>query len=709
MSSAGRYTILRKIADGGMAEIFLGSQRGAAGFERPVIVKRIRTAFYADPHFRNMLIDEAHIAMSLNHSNIVQVLDLGTWGGRYFLILELVDGWDLNHVMHRSTLTNVALPPELALYITAEVCRALAYAHNKRRDGKALGIVHRDVSPHNILISDQGEVKLTDFGIATAYGKREKTTPGMVKGKVGFMSPEQASGQVLDARSDLFSVGTTLYLMVTGQRPFAAASDLESLLRTERADFPAPQQARPDLHPELAAVILKAMKRSRDERYATTDEMLLDVERVLRTAYKPVGQTELKLWLAKLSEKDGVLPIAKAPPPAEVEDSDVELIEGGDVVLSDVDSQGRPASGSSPAVSPSKEMAAAAAKVEGAAAAGVGRDELVVPLLLDKPLEPIALAAPLPTPQSTPSSTPSKSMSATPSTSPAQSAPSAPSTSSPASAASAANAASAADTSNASPPKEHRPPSKILAPAPLSGLSAPTVSSTSITQPDTPSKEFPGLALQRTPKRPRSRLWMVVLGLLGIAGTLLAVKQPWAPTNADESTTGSVAMLDPVEVDGGVESASADGGEAVEEASLALPVAESPVDAGDTEVVIADPPVVKPPEVVDAGKPVETHVTETRPPVTRPVVNRQPPPHPAAEPSAEVAIQINSTPAGAFVRVNKKLYGASPIRIRVKPGLSYDLDFDKQGYEPSQKRIYVAPKNNQTFQVAMKKKSWWSW
>src|SRR5262245_41829740 len=208
MSPSSRYTILRKIADGGTAEIFLAKQHGAHGFEKTVVLKRIFTTFYADPQFRHMLVDEAHVAMTLNHSNIVQVLDLGESEGRYFLALELVDGWTLDRVLRRSKAAGVPAPPALALYITAEVCRALAYAHGKKRsDGKPLGIIHRDISPHNVLLSEQGEVKLTDFGIAKAQTRKDNSTGKLIKGKIAFMSPEQASGQSLDARSDLFSVG----------------------------------------------------------------------------------------------------------------------------------------------------------------------------------------------------------------------------------------------------------------------------------------------------------------------------------------------------------------------------------------------------------------------------------------------------------------------------------------------------------------------
>jgi serine/threonine-protein kinase len=342
MAKHGRYKIVRKVADGGMAEIFLATQLGREGFEKPVILKRIHSTIYADPQFRNMFIDEAHISMTLSHSNIVQVLDLGLGGGRYFLAMELVDGWDLGRLVHRAAAARMPLPPELGLYITSEVCRALSYAHSKTHLGNPLGIVHRDVSPHNVLVSDQGEVKLTDFGIAKAMNKREQTGTGVVKGKVAFMSPEQALGTAIDARSDLFSLGIMLYVLMTGVRPFEAPTDLEILLRVQKADYRPATQARPGIKPELVEIITRAMKLSPAERYQTADEMLADIERVMRTAFRPAGQTELKRWLVELEKADGAASIGKATgsaPPAprtgSGSGSGSGELEGKDVVLSD--------------------------------------------------------------------------------------------------------------------------------------------------------------------------------------------------------------------------------------------------------------------------------------------------------------------------------------------------------------------------------------
>jgi serine/threonine-protein kinase len=314
MAGHGRYTIVSKLADGGMAEIFLGIQHGAEGFQKPVVLKRVLTPFSTDPQFRNMFLDEAHISMSLNHSNVVQVLDLGVSRGRYFLVMELVDGWDLDKILHRAKAASMVWPPALSLYVVAEICRALAFAHGKHHDGKPLGIVHRDISPNNVFISEQGEVKLADFGIAKAQRKREQTAAGVIKGKIAFMSPEQATGATIDRRSDLFAVGSMLYLMATDKLPFESATDLEAIFRVQRAEFTPPEVARPGVGSEVSRIVMRAMRLVPAERYQTADEMLVDVERVLRTEYQSAGQTELKLWMAQLARRDGSMSIGKTRP-----------------------------------------------------------------------------------------------------------------------------------------------------------------------------------------------------------------------------------------------------------------------------------------------------------------------------------------------------------------------------------------------------------
>ncbi len=298
-----------------MAEIFLARQHGSEGFQKLVILKRILTAFYADDQFRNMLVDEAHISMGLSHNNIAQIFDVGKADGRFFLVLELVDGWDLGRMLQRGEKGGMPLPTGLGVHVLAEVCRALSYAHARCDDeGRPMGIVHRDVSPHNILVSEQGEVKIIDFGIAKAMTKRDRTGAGIVKGKISFMSPEQAHGRPIDARSDLYAVGIMLYLVAAGRRPFEGPTDIEVLLRVQSGQYAPPEQVNPRLSPALVRVIKKAMNVDSGRRYQSADELLVDLEALLRAEWAQAGQTQLKLWLAQLAQKDGELPISRIQP-----------------------------------------------------------------------------------------------------------------------------------------------------------------------------------------------------------------------------------------------------------------------------------------------------------------------------------------------------------------------------------------------------------
>lgn len=328
MADALRYHAVRKIADGGSAEVFLGEQQGAAGFKRPVVLKRIRPELYADAQYREMLVEEARLSMSLHHSNLVEVLDVGESGGRYFLVLELVDGWTLHQLMRRARDVGHPLPPALAVYIVGEVCRALAYAHARTDEqGLPLNIVHRDVCPNNVLVSMHAEVKLADFGIARARTRTPITRIGMIKGKPAYMSPEQTRAEPLDARSDLFSVGTVLYNLLTDHQPFPGPSDQELLVQISNTDVASPATVRPELPKELCKLVLKAMSRKKDDRFASAEEMMRALEQVQRTVLEPAGRSELETWLRTLSAKDGATAITRQPmPPAASQADDAEWI-----------------------------------------------------------------------------------------------------------------------------------------------------------------------------------------------------------------------------------------------------------------------------------------------------------------------------------------------------------------------------------------------
>jgi serine/threonine protein kinase len=265
-------------------------------------------ALAADPAFVRMLVDEAHIVSSLNHSNLVQVLDLGQADGQFFLVLEFVDGFSLEQVRRRAIKLRMKLPLPLALYITSSLCRALDYVHRRTRNGEPLGIVHRDVTPQNVLISREGEVKLADFGIAKAIGKREKSSTGVIKGKFAYMSPEQAVGAELDARSDLFSVGTLLYILTTGKKPFDAPTDLETLMQVRRARFEKPSTLLPDFDPDVERFLARALRSERSKRFQSADQMADRLDKILIKLGQPTGPSALKRWLDNLSARDGVLP-----------------------------------------------------------------------------------------------------------------------------------------------------------------------------------------------------------------------------------------------------------------------------------------------------------------------------------------------------------------------------------------------------------------
>jgi eukaryotic-like serine/threonine-protein kinase len=333
MRRAVRYRVVQKIARGGMAEIYLALQRGAEGFEKPVVLKRILPSLAADPKFVRMLVDEAHIAATFNHSNLVQVLDLGkSADDQYFVVLEFVDGWSLEQVRQRALKARMKIPMPVALYITGALCRALAYVHTRERNGKPAGIIHRDVSPQNVLISREGDVKLADFGIAKAVDRRERSATGVIKGKFAYMSPEQALGQELDARSDLFSVGTLLYLLTTGRKPFDAENDVDVLMKVRKARYTRPSEIVKDFNEDVERFIARALRSPLSKRWQSAEQMAKRIDVLMVKLGQQGGPGALKRWLDALSAKDGVKPLeVQGVPPAartvEIGTDDLELVE----------------------------------------------------------------------------------------------------------------------------------------------------------------------------------------------------------------------------------------------------------------------------------------------------------------------------------------------------------------------------------------------
>ncbi|SEM96269.1 Serine/threonine protein kinase [Stigmatella aurantiaca] len=268
----GKYVLLSKLAAGGMAVTYRARMTGAAGVTKPCVIKQILPHFADDADFVEMFISEARVAMGLSHGNIAQVFDFGEVDGQYFIALEFVYGQPLSKVLRRTAKSGLGfLPIPLALHVVSKLCDGLDYAHRHvGEDGEALGLVHRDVSPDNVLLSYEGEVKVIDFGIAKATSIVEsKTSPGVVKGKYPYFSPEQAQGrQDLDLRTDVYAAGVVLYEAVCGRRPYEGEF-VTVLPRILRGDYTPPSELNPAISPELEGIIASALALDRDERYPT--------------------------------------------------------------------------------------------------------------------------------------------------------------------------------------------------------------------------------------------------------------------------------------------------------------------------------------------------------------------------------------------------------------------------------------------------------
>lgn len=276
-TSIGRYLVRGKLAEGGMAEIYLASAVGAEGFAKDVVIKVVHPFLGTDPQFVEMFIAEARLASRLNHANVVQIFDFGKYEERYFLAMEYVRGASLARLRKRCRELGVAVPPTLAAEICAHVARGLHYAHTVSESGRCLGVVHRDVTPQNVLLSFDGAVKLSDFGIAKVTTTH--TAPGMLKGKFAYMSPEQARGERIDARSDIFSLGIVLWEMLTGGRLFSGDSDVSVLRAVQSEAIAPPSELNRDVPPALSEVVMKALSRLVEGRFQSAFE----VERALAT------------------------------------------------------------------------------------------------------------------------------------------------------------------------------------------------------------------------------------------------------------------------------------------------------------------------------------------------------------------------------------------------------------------------------------------
>ncbi len=300
--SFGPYQLLERVARGGMAEVFKAKRTGAEGFEKIVAVKRILPYLSDDKEFVDMFVDEAKMVSGLTHPNIVQTTDLGKMGTSYYIAMEYVHGHDLRTIRKRAEQIERPIPSRLCALVVSKVCAALEYAHRQKDDeGRSLEIVHRDISPQNVLISFEGEVKLTDFGIAKAAARASTAESGVLRGKLGYMSPEQARGKPVDRRSDIFSLGILFYELLANQKPFVSDSKRSVLEIVRECRLTPLRTVCPRVPEALESVVMKALERDPKRRYQDAAEMQRELEGVLR-GHEDASASGLARYLETLFE-----------------------------------------------------------------------------------------------------------------------------------------------------------------------------------------------------------------------------------------------------------------------------------------------------------------------------------------------------------------------------------------------------------------------
>jgi len=284
-----------------MADIFLARATSEADVERHVVLKRVLASRSRDPHFAKMFLDEARLASQLHHPNIAQVHDIGKLAGSYFFTMEYVHGEDVRHIMQRLAALRRPMPINHALHVAAGTLAALHHAHERSgAGGQPLQIVHRDVSPSNVMVAYAGVVKLLDFGVAKASERTHESHAGTVKGKIAYLSPEQCEGLKVDRRSDIFSLGIVLYEMLTGKRLFRRDSDFASMLAIAKEDAPPPSKERPELSPEIDRIVLDALARHPDDRYPTAAHMLEAIEGVVSKEHHAMSAFAMGRFMKEL-------------------------------------------------------------------------------------------------------------------------------------------------------------------------------------------------------------------------------------------------------------------------------------------------------------------------------------------------------------------------------------------------------------------------
>jgi serine/threonine-protein kinase len=302
---AQQYRPLFKLDSGGMAEVYVAEAEALAGFTKKVAIKRILPGLLKDERFVRMFLDEARLSLHLTHANIVSVFDIGKSDNTYFIVMEYVEGTNLKSILEYAATAGNKMPVPLTVWVVNEILKGLDYAHNLQdeKTGQPIGIVHRDISPPNILISWNGEVKLTDFGLAKATTQLESTDPGVVKGKFAYLSPEAAHGLDVDHRTDIFAVGILAFEMLTGERLFLGETDYQTVEKVRAADIPNIRQRNPDVPEELETILLKALAQDPKNRYQHCNDLADDLLGVLFSHGLKVSSRDLRSLLAVIRKK----------------------------------------------------------------------------------------------------------------------------------------------------------------------------------------------------------------------------------------------------------------------------------------------------------------------------------------------------------------------------------------------------------------------
>lgn len=294
VDSQQRYRVVEKLESGGMAEVFRAESEGLQGFKKQVAIKRVLPHLSEKKTFISMFLDEARLSAHLSHSNCVQVFDIGVGDNAYFIVMEFVEGANLKSIAEVLKKAGHEFPVSAAVFIAIEICKGLSYAHELRDpQGVDLHIVHRDMSPPNVLVTKYGEVKIVDFGLAKANSQLEKSEPGIIKGKFSYLSPEAAMGKEVDARTDIFAVGIILWELLAGQRLFMGDTDFQTVKKVQQAVIPPITQLNQAVPPELEKIMSRALARDPNARYRTAREFGKDLTKLLFEMGQPVSNFDI--------------------------------------------------------------------------------------------------------------------------------------------------------------------------------------------------------------------------------------------------------------------------------------------------------------------------------------------------------------------------------------------------------------------------------